>query len=130
MQRSWQLLGVILVAGCVSPTGTSDTPVPFTIGVGDEFVVAPDGISFRLDSVVNDSRCPVEVFCVQAGSVLLKFTWATSAQPAPAVLLLDSAVPDSVAGVRLTVTSVEPIRHENVPLAQSDYRIHLTAGRP
>ncbi len=127
---AWWLGGFVLLSGCVSSTGASREPVPFTVAVGNEFVVAPDGISFRLDSVVNDSRCPVDVICIQAGSVVLKFTWASPAHPTPVVLLLDSTVPETVAGVRLTVTSIEPIRHQNVAVAQSDYRVHLTAGRP
>jgi hypothetical protein len=116
-------------AACVSPTGATNEPVAVTVIVGQEFVVAPDAISFRLDSVVNDSRCPIEVLCVQGGSVVLKFAVASPAHPTPTTLLLDSTVPDTSSGVRLTVTNVEPVKHQNTTIAQSAYLIHLQVQR-
>jgi hypothetical protein len=99
------------------------------MSVGQEVVVAPDGISFRLDSIVSDSRCPIDVVCIQAGSVGLKFAVASPAHPTVTTLLVDSAKPDSSSGVILRVTGVDPVRRLNVPVGQAEYRVHLTFGR-
>lgn len=129
--RSVILAAIVLpVLGCTSPTMSDGAPLTVTMAVGQEVLVQPDGISFRLDSIVSDSRCPVEVICVQAGSVLLGLTYASPAHPAATSLLLDSSRPDSSSGVLLSVTGVEPIRHQGILIAPGDYRIQLTFGRP
>lgn len=43
----------------------------FTLGVGD--VKRVDGMQIVFEGVEQDSRCPVDVQCIQAGSVVLRF---------------------------------------------------------
>jgi len=80
-----------------------------------------DGISIRPVAVLEDSRCPIGVQCIQAGTVRISLrTSATDASLTTAVTLNK---PATVGGDTITLTSVTPVpTKDTVRPSDSAYR--------
>lgn len=72
----WQLLPMAALllgaAGPSSPSGSTGTMAPdaATHGLGVEQRLAPD-VTITPLTVIEDSRCPVDALCVQAGQLVV-----------------------------------------------------------
>ncbi|MEO5798313.1 MAG: hypothetical protein ABIZ70_03830 [Gemmatimonadales bacterium] len=125
-----QLLIVLALAGCTSATGANGlgiVPVPGSVRmrVGDTVRLGSVARTLTFSSVRSDSRCPVDVTCIQAGETSLEFVLDNplSAQPRPPAMqvILNGVKPDTVAGLVLRVTRVEPARHAGKEIAAGEY---------
>ena len=68
------LLLAIVLAGCASGAGDRasaprrvDADVPFRLALGETVAIAGGGTTVRFAELLEDSRCPRGVVCVQAG---------------------------------------------------------------
>jgi hypothetical protein len=52
---------------------------PFTLKVGHSAVV-PGGLSITFDTVLSDSRCPIDAICVTAGEARVAMTLSTGSR--------------------------------------------------
>jgi len=116
----------VLGAGCGGGlTTVNQLPATVTLRIGQEVQLTSPEVMFRLDEVVQDSRCPVDAVCIQAGSVTLKFLVTHPSEPAGFELILDSDRPDGTTGVVLRVTGVTPVPRVGITIDPEDYRVSL-----
>lgn len=125
VSQSLMLLGL---AGCASVTGPNGiVPVPGTVTmrVGDTVRLGSAARTLTFSGVKSDSRCPVDVTCIQAGETSLEFILDNplSMQPRPPAMqvILNGEKPDTVAGLILWVTRVEPVRRAGKSITSGQY---------
>lgn len=76
------------------------------------------GPSLHVDRLLEDSRCPTDVRCVQAGTVRIRVSVIGGGEPVDLTL----GQPLAIAGGRLTLLSVQPPRRTALAPAPEDYR--------
>ncbi|MET0239635.1 MAG: hypothetical protein ABW184_07025 [Sphingobium sp.] len=106
---------VLLLGGCttVSPTGRPDN-----VRIGQ--VAHVGGLRVTPESVIEDSRCPMNARCVWAGRVRLRVTVGGEGKAERRQLTLGE--PSILNGHALVLTSVRPDRMANRALTPKDYR--------
>ena len=125
--RTILALGLMLfgLAGCGNEVTTvSDLPATVWLRVGDEVRLTSPALGLRLEAIVQDSRCPVDVTCVQAGSVTVRLAVMRPGQP-DSEILLDSDRTDSSTGLVLRIDQVKPAPRAGVVIAPGEYRVSL-----
>ena len=124
------MLTVLLAAGAggVSCGGgittVSQLPATVTLRLAQQVLISPANFRLQLDEIVLDSRCPVDVVCIQAGSVNLRFSVIQSDGGVAGFFLYTEHTFSSL-GVVLRITGVAPDRHAGVVIDPRDYRITL-----
>lgn len=101
------------------PTSTSSTSTP--IAVGGNTVV--QGTTIRVLELIEDSRCPVDVQCIQAGTVRVRAAIDSSNKDFTFTLLQ----PQIVGTTTITLVSVVPQqKYAKQTVPQGDYRFIFT----
>jgi hypothetical protein len=106
----------------ICPTGTS-TPesdnkeTSFQGGVGQE--VGGLGVRITPTQVVEDSRCPNGVQCIQAGTVRVRATLVSGLGTATPVFVLDKPITTETEIV--TLVAVSPVPTKDVTITNKDY---------
>lgn len=118
------------LAGCNS-TG------PTTVRLNEEFVLAPTesvevegtGLSVAFRRVLEDTRCPVEVFCVVAGNGSVELQIFGSAQQ-NSVVLNTAEVPQTWTdgNYEIRLIDLEPGRKDQQVVRPEDYRARLVVA--
>ncbi len=100
-----------------------------TLAVAGQAEVAP-GLVLTLESVVADSRCPVDVTCVWAGEIRIAFSLDSPDSEAPRhhFELSTSAPAASARGLRFELLGATPAPRSTTKIAPADYRIALRVG--
>ena len=99
-----------------TPVATSTTAV---LALGDKVIVNAVVISPK--SLAEDSRCPVDVQCIQAGTVRVAVAVGTDE------VIFKLGEPRTVAQMTMTPTSVVPSqKNSKVTVAPADYRFTFT----
>lgn len=149
MNRLWRCFIVLLAlplggaASCDSdsPTaaapedpgaGAAETitvPTTVTLAVGDRVVVEPDRIEVAFVSVVEDSRCPIDVTCVWAGRAVARVEVTGGGEGAVALDLEVGGPPAEAHGLRLSAPAIEPPQREGQEIRPEDYRLELALDR-
>lgn len=98
-------LMAILLAGCAAngPVGRPRIEGPVRLGE----ITAVDGPKVRPDRVIEDSRCPSDVQCIQAGRLVLRVTVLGGGWSKQMDLTL--GVPALVADGMLTLVDATPV---------------------
>ena len=108
----------------------NELPASVTLKLGQDLQIKSPDLLIRLLEVVNDSRCPVDVTCVSAGTVNLRFAVSVAGAPEGGFFMM-LGESNSQLGVMLRVTAVTPDRRSNIPIiAPKDYRVTLDIGTP
>ncbi len=95
------------------PTTTS-----VDVGLGQE--AHAFAVSITPLSIVEDSRCPVDVQCIQAGTVRLKIQVVNGmGSSAPTITLGQTITTDAE---EITLVSVAPARHSGANITDAQYR--------
>jgi hypothetical protein len=116
--------------GASSATGATavkpDAEGRLSLAVSDRAEVAPGAI-LTLESVVSDSRCPVDVVCVWAGEIRVALAFELQHSEAPRIgfELATTAPSAEVRGLRFELLGATPAPHSKKPIAAGDYRISL-----
>ena len=118
-------IGIVFTAGklLIAPPPQNPTPTPTEtitetaiITASPGVVIINNGTSIKPLEVIEDSRCAVDVQCIQAGTVRLKALINSAEQ------IVSLNVPVTVGQKTLTMTKVEPIKYANKQIAPADYR--------
>ena len=80
-------------------------------------------ISITPLSVEEDSRCPSDVTCIQAGTVRLKIQVVGSAGTATSIVKLGQEF--TTQGMNITLTDVIPAKNSKINTEETDYRFTL-----
>ena len=84
------------------------------------------GIHITPLEVLEDSRCPKDVQCIQAGTVRIRAKLQSDGGSEIQILTLGS--PTNFLGKRVTLMAVEPTKYAKTPISSSDYRFTFKAG--
>jgi len=98
------LMGVSL-AGCAAGGPVASRPIEGSVRLGE--IAAVDGPRVRPDRVIEDSRCPADVQCIQAGRLIVRATVLGGGWSKQIDLTLGIPVP--VADGMLTLVDATPV---------------------
>lgn len=119
MKTGWALaLTPLLLAGCA---GRHEAYCRYQGPARIGQTVYLRGPSLRPEQLLEDSRCPIDVKCVQAGTVRVRVTLI--GEDANERLDMTLGRPINAAGGRLTLLSVQPQRRTTQSPAPEDYRL-------
>ncbi len=105
----------------VSTTTTTTTSSSATLTIGTSATIK--GTTIGILALVEDSRCPVDVQCIQAGTVRVRASINSSTSDYTFTL----EKPQSVGNVTITLASVIPAqKYAKQTLQPSDYRFTFT----
>jgi len=134
----------VFLAACTgmgTATGTSGPPPSkvvvvgsdFDLGVGQSARVDGSSLTISFGGVPEDSRCPLGVFCIQAGNATISLTVTDGAGTKTPVKLYPNptpTTPDSVkvGSYEITVVALAPISRRGVTIPPASYvaTLHLT----
>lgn len=109
-------------ASTTVPDMTSSSPEEITLSIGETKQV--HGVPLSLIAVESDSRCPSDVQCIQAGSVMARLSVGAGKEKQTGTVSSDQpAVRFGHESVILI--DVVPVRSSSVDIAQGDYRLTL-----
>ena len=80
-----------------------------------------NNISIRPISIEEDSRCPSDVQCIQAGTVRVKVQVVSGMGTSVSILKLGQVF--TTEGEAITLTNVLPNKKSTVPISDNDYRL-------
>ena len=89
------------------------------------------GFRLRVDSVMNDSRCPEDAYCIWGGNVEVAFNLALSGRPdIPFLLNTNSSFRRDtvIQGVRYKLIDVSPYPRSDSQIEYEDYRVTVSVG--
>ena len=115
MRARYLLLLASALAACQSSTGPK-LGETFDLGLHQQATVGAAALVVRFDSVLNDSRCPLGMMCIAAGSATVRVTVTSAFASSPVTL---STNPDSstrqVQGVFLDLVALNPYPQQDPP---------------
>ncbi|MDB4992139.1 MAG: hypothetical protein JWL75_384 [Parcubacteria group bacterium] len=83
-----------------------------------------NAVSVRPVSVISDSRCPAEVYCIQAGTVTISLKVSANGQSTVQNIHLGETI--TVSGTKISFESADPARHVTSAPEPSSYRFTFT----
>lgn len=115
-----------VVQKLAEPPAKPDAEGRLALAVAGRAEVAP-GLVLTLESVLADSRCPVDVTCVRAGEIRIAFSLDSPDSEAPRhhFELSTSAPAAAARGLRFELLGATPAPHSTTKIAPTDYRISL-----
>jgi len=106
-----------------TPQGGSALPRNVEMRPGDR-ALFPDGQHIEFIGVVEDSRCPADVFCIWQGRAVIEFEVA--GQRMRVTFIGGESVSEPVGGYAVTVGDVQPYLLASQPTEDADYRVTVT----
>jgi hypothetical protein len=100
---------------CPTPQEGGNTNVNVQIGSTGEM----RGVSITPKEIMEDSRCPVDVVCIQAGTVRVRIQLTSEGGVQEAILTLDT--PITFAGKRVKLSAVTPAPRSLAHPTAADY---------
>lgn len=103
-----------------------------TLSVGDEVGIEGTTWLVLFEAVVQDSRCPLDVVCIHAGSVTVAFAASDGHASLRAPVTLEGSAPARAAlgELELSLHAVEPQPLASRPTRPGDYRATISLDRP
>lgn len=106
----------------VCPLGTSTPSTSkqtfLQTGIGQE--VSGLDVNILPTDIVEDSRCPYDVQCIQAGTVRVRATVTSGLGTSTSIFALDT--PFTTEAETITLIAVTPIKESGKTIANTDYR--------
>lgn len=107
-------------AACpASPTQQTGTPALLSAGI--QKPVTGFGVTITPLKVLEDSRCPADVTCIQAGTVRLSAKVRVDQQGVESTETFAIGEPVSIGGGTITLVSVNPNKSQNTTISPSNY---------
>ena len=120
---------LVLLVGCSSIPTISELPATVTIKFGHDIQLTDPEAVFRFAEVIQDSRCPVDVVCVQEGSATLRFSLIEPNGNLFTVILETGGLPYSIEGLTFRLISVDPQPHAGQFLDPAKYNATVEITR-
>ncbi|MDO8624159.1 MAG: hypothetical protein Q7R54_02275 [bacterium] len=119
---------IIVIGGSVYALsvgfGGAPAPVETSVALGEKVVV--NDVTINVLELLEDSRCPVDVQCIQAGTVRVLVN--VNAFDGDYTLTLGE--PQTVEVATITLTAVSPaVKYSTVTVEPSDYRFTFTVQK-
>ena len=123
----------IVGTGCSSPASPSrpDLHATVTLAPGESASLG-GSVSIGFNSVVNDSRCPADVVCIQGGDALVHIRVPGEVDTVDYELHTGDTSRASVAhgAARIELLELQPYPFSSKTIAPEDYRATLRVTRP
>lgn len=121
---------ILCTVSCSSSPASPTAEVPlgseFSLKPGESAMVESTDLLVTFQKVVQDSRCPADAVCVQAGDAVVALTVGKAG-----VELRSNSAPETVVGsYLLRLERVEPFVYVSRPIEPKDYRAVLKLTRP
>ncbi|MFZ2886730.1 MAG: hypothetical protein WA021_02820, partial [Minisyncoccia bacterium] len=100
------------------------TPVTDSVKLNEAKRIAE--VSIMPVEVVEDSRCPQDVQCIQAGTVRVRASVTARGDAEAQDVMFELGVPMTLGLDQVTLVSVEPAPKANAQIAPSDYVFTFT----
>ncbi len=124
-----EVLFLFMIISCKNDYTASplvfDKPVELKYG---EIILNSDyKISIVLDSVINESRCPLDAECIWAGNAAVRFIYSSPEKKVQFVLnTISSFRTDSlIDGYRIKLNSLTPYPKLGIHIKQTDYKAEI-----
>lgn len=121
---------ILLAVGCSSSPAAPTAEVPlgseFSLKPGESAIIESTDLRVTFQRVVQDSRCPADAVCVQAGDAVV----ALIVGKAGVELRSNSAPEAAVGSYVLRLERVEPYVYSSRTIEPKDYRAVLKVTRP
>ncbi len=104
-----------------TPSTQENQDTTITLSVGQ--TLQTNGIAVTLESITNDSRCPEDVTCIQAGTVNAHVTIVFPKETKTMDLSLH--VPIGFGDYDIVVTQVTPSKNSHKEITARDYKVTM-----
>jgi len=100
---------------------------PIELRYGEISKNADYNISIVLDSVLNDSRCPIGMECIWAGNAAVRFIYSSANSTQPFVLNTLTSFPTDtlIEGYRIKLNTLTPYPEAGLVIKQVDYKAEI-----
>ena len=112
---------IAILVGCTSVPTISELPATVTIKFGHDIQLVDPDVIIRFAEVIQDSRCPVDVVCVQAGSATLRLSIIEPDHDLFTVIVETGQPPVTSQGLTFRLISVDPEPHQGEFLDPKNY---------
>lgn len=135
--RPTRLLAALLLAGCTGhraaeSSAAAEAPLDTAVVVpaGGTIAVRGTDLALTFERVVEDSRCPLGVMCIQAGTARVALRAREGGRDVPFTMTLGPTGADTTVGAwRIALQSLDPVRRQHDSIAPADYRLQLSVTR-
>jgi hypothetical protein len=122
------VVALAVAAGCATtapPAPQGPVDALLTLSPGQTAAVASAPVRVRFDGVKNDSRCPADAACIQAGEAIVAITVVASDRRQAYELRAPGATPVVHDGLTIAVERLDPPPAGSRPIRPADYRLTL-----
>ncbi|MBL7990157.1 MAG: hypothetical protein JNN25_01850 [Candidatus Kapabacteria bacterium] len=129
------VIGILLFACSPLDTETIDVKTKlqerFTLGVGQMAEIQDESLRVHLDSVPEDSRCPINAVCIWAGNARVRLTLTKGGSQQQQLELNTTTEPKTAKYLGYSVQLVEltPLPTAGEPTKSGDYRATLLISK-
>ena len=103
-----------------TPSNTEDGLVEVSLGER----VSESGITLTVHEVLEDSRCPIDVVCIQMGTVRVRATLESGLGTGDQIFELQKPV--TTEAEEITLVQVDPAPRSDHAIQKSEYLFHFT----
>jgi hypothetical protein len=116
------LLVLVLALSACAPAASQALPATVEIGLGEE--VVRNNVSVRFNTVIEDSRCPADAVCIQAGQARVSVTVTVDGQNELLALtnVPDGGQPVEYQGYRISLQDLQPYPLASQPTDPDAYQ--------
>jgi len=109
----------------------NQNPEPFTSQASasvNQVTLDPDmtaevsGLSVRFNTLIQDSRCPMDVQCIEAGAVTTNITLEFDGK-SKTINLPSDEVPHEYEGYKVSIVAVSPDARSTVSIKPNEYKV-------
>jgi hypothetical protein len=121
---------ILAACSCSSTPAAPSAEVPlgreFSLKPGESVIIESTDLRVTFLKVVNDSRCPADAVCIQAGDAVVALRVGKAG-----VELRSSSAPEAAVGAfLLRLERVEPYAYSGKTIEPGDYRAVLKVTQP
>jgi hypothetical protein len=107
---------------------------PFALRLGETALITEAGLSVTPQQIGEDSRCPVDAYCIWQGRVIVVGVLSLGGQAQPFTLgtlggFADAPAQVAAGAFTLSLVDVEPYPTSQAPIPQEDYLLTLRLDR-
>jgi uncharacterized lipoprotein YajG len=119
---------LLVLAGCSGQKNTLKTRLgkEVALSIGQQAVITAENVTVVFKDITQDSRCPSDVVCVQAGQVNVVLDLTINGESSSSELMGRMEVTSQQIGEYIFTFSVTPEPVSTKQIQKSEYRLHLT----
>lgn len=116
------LLLAALLSACAPATASQALPATVEVNYGEETVV--NNLTLRFNTVIEDSRCPADAICIQAGQARISVSMTVNGQRELLELtnVPDGGQPVEFQGYRISLQDLQPYPLASQPTNPEAYQ--------